>query len=293
MSDSTVDLSVKSRDYYIQRSEIFFRELMDYSKSKYGKVYDFIKYTVVYDIQWIFLMDNIEEILSEDDLNKLKSILYDILNEIEDEFILRQRYHDRNLQYNILIFKHGQMETEVLKDNVKKTVNGSVIDELYYHVFYLDAFEINKNRLNILGYLKSYFKYPEIKIEAVKFNEDDFMNYWIDYFIPRAVGFLEWEYLSDKGYEYKTNLLNDFNNCEVLDENNISKFINDLDFNDWNFGNENELLKSDYIDEVTYNNVKEDVLKKYLNENGEIYESDKIRQTNFNFFSHDLYNLSS
>ena len=249
LSDSTVDLSVKSRDYYIQRSEIFFRELMDYSKSKYGKVYDFIKYTVVYDIQWIFLMDNIEEILSEDDLNKLKSILYDILNEIEDEFILRQRYHDRNLQYNILIFKHGQMETEVLKDNVKKTVNGSVIDELYYHVFYLDAFEINKNRLNILGYLKSYFKYPEIKIEAVKFNEDDFMNYWIDYFIPRAVGFLEWEYLSDKGYEYKTNLLNDFNNCESLDENDISKFINDLDFNDWNFGNENgEIYESDKIE---------------------------------------------
>ncbi len=276
LSDSTVDLSVKSRDYYIQRSEIFFRELMDYSKSKYGEVYDFIKYTVVYDIQWIFLMDNIEEILSEYDLNKLKSILYDILNEIEDEFILKQRYHDRNLQYNILIFKHGQMETEVLKDNVKKTVNGSVIDELYYHVFYLDAFEINKNRLNILGYLKSYFKYPEIKIEAVKFNEDDFMNYWIDYFIPRAVGFLEWEYLSDKGHEYKTNLLNDFNNCESLDENDISKFINDLDFNDWNFGNESELLKSDYIDEVSYNNVKEDVLKKYLNENGEIYESDKI-----------------
>ncbi len=276
LSDSTVDLSVKSRDYYIQRSEVFFRELMDYSKSKYGEVYDFIKYTVVYDIQWIFLMDNIEEILSEDDLAKLKSILHYILNEIEDKFILRQRYHDKNLHYNILIFKHGQMETEVLKDDVKKTVNGSIIDELHYHVFYLDAFEINKNRLNILGYLKSYFKYPEIKIEAVKFNEDDFMKYWIEYFIPRSVGFLEWQYLSDKGHEYKTNLLNDFNNCKALDENDISEFINDIDFNDWDFRDESELLKSDYIDEVTYKNIKDDVLKKYLDKNGEIYESNKI-----------------
>ena len=276
LSDSTVDLSVKSRDYYIQRSEVFFRELMDYSKSKYGEVYDFIKYTVVYDIQWIFLMDDIEEILSEEDLAKLKSILYDILQEIEDEFILSQRYHDRNLHYNILIFKYGNIETEVLKDNVKKTVNGSVIDELYYHVFYLDAFEINKNRLNILGHLTSYFKYPEIKIEAIKFYEDDFMNYWIDYFIPRSVGFLEEEYLSEKGHEYKTKLLNDFNSCEALDENDISEFIKDLDFNDWDFRDERELLKSDYFNEVTYNNIKEEVLKSYLDEKGEVWQSDKI-----------------
>ena len=63
LNDSTVDLSVKNRDYYIQRSEIFFKELLNYSKSKYGEIYDFIKYTVVYDIQWIFNMGNIKEIL--------------------------------------------------------------------------------------------------------------------------------------------------------------------------------------------------------------------------------------
>lgn len=287
LSNSTIDLSVKNKNYYIQRSQIFFKELMNYCESKYGEIYDFIKYTVVYDIQWIFDIRNIEEILDEKDLKTLKSILYDILQEIDDEFILKQRYHDKNLKYNILIFKHGGLETEVFEkdNNVKKGVNDAVLDELYYHVFYMDAFEINKNHLNILGYLKSYFKYPEIKIQAVKYDEKDFINYWQDYFNQMKIGFFEWEYLNDEGYKFKNDLLNDINSVEKLGEIDLSKYTIYLK-NDGILDNindtltidkiENEFLKRDYADEVSYNIIKNEALKKYLNENGEVYESEKI-----------------
>ena len=281
LSNSTVDLSVKNKDYYIQRSEIFFKELFNYSKSKYGEIYDFIKYTVVYDIQWIFLTGGIEKILGEDGLKKLKSILYELVQEIDDEIILKQRYHDKNLKYNILIFKHGGLETEIVEKNVKKLANGNVIDELYYHVLYIDAFEIHKNNVNILGYLRSYFKYPEIKIQAVKYDENEFIQYWLDYFNNRIPGFLEWEYLNDEGYEYKTNLLNNMDLNKPLNELKIDNFTTDIDLSDEdiileNIDSEYEFLKRDYIDEITYGNVKDEVLKKYLDNKGEVYESKKI-----------------
>lgn len=280
LNDSTVDLSVKSRDYYIQRSEIFFKELLNYSKSKYGEIYDFIKYTVVYDIQWIFNMGNIKEILGEEDLEKLKSILYEILQEIDDEIILKQRYHDKNLKYNILIFKHGKMETELGENNVKKSVNGHIIDELYYHIFYIDAFEIHKNNVNMLGYLKSYFKYPEVKIEAVKYGENEFMEYWLDYVNKRIPGFLKWNYLNDEGRKYKTNLFN-ISSDNPLNELKLSDFTKDIDLSDEDImlediNSEEEFLKINYIDKNTYETAKNEVLKKYLENHGEVYESKKI-----------------
>lgn len=283
LSDSTVDLSVKNRNYYLQRSKIFFKELLNYSKIKYGKIFDFIKFTVAYDIQWIFDTRNIEKILDEKDLNDLKSTLYEILQEIDDEFILKQRYHDKNLKYNMLIFKHDGLKTELFeKDkNVKKTVNGSVIDELYYHVFYIDAFEINKNTLNILGYLKSYFKYPEIKIQAVKYDENEFMKYWLNYFNQNKIGFIEWTYLTEEGYNLKNELMN--NPTKHLPKNELSKLIVDDNlFREFISTdaeieiNEEAILKKDYIDEITYNIIKQEILKQYLDNNSEIYESKKI-----------------
>ncbi len=273
LNDSTVDLSVQNRNYYIQRSQIFFKKLMDYSMEKYGEIYDFIKYTVAYDIQWIFNMRNIKKILDDADLKTLKSILYDILQEIDDEIIMKQKYHDKNLKYNMLIFKHGGLETEVLHDNVKKVVNCSVLDELYYHVFYLDAFEINKNRLNILGYLKSYFKYPEIKIEAVEYSEDDFEKYWLDYLNRKKVGFLEWEYLTDEGFKFKNDLIN--NPDANFKDDDLSTYIKNPKI-DLNFTDEEEFQKRDYIDEVTFKNVKKDALKKYLDKHCKVHASQKV-----------------
>ena len=78
----------------------------------------------MYDIQWIFDINGSEKILNRKDLESLKLCLHELLDEIDDEIILKQRYHDKNLHYNILIFKHGQMETEILKNNVKKKKMG-------------------------------------------------------------------------------------------------------------------------------------------------------------------------
>lgn len=290
LNDSTVDLSVKNKEYYIQRSQIFFKELLTYSKEKYGEIYNFVKYTVAYDIQWIFDIGNIEEILDSNDLKTLKSYLYEILQEIDDEMILKQRYHNQNLKYAMLIFKHGKIDTEVFKkdNNVKKIVNGNVIDELYYHVLYVDAFEIHENKLSLLGFLKSYFLYPEIKIQLVKCDKDNFLNYWTNYFNQTKTGFFKLKYLNEDGKQFRSLLLNETNLMNIDEKNDFKKFIKNTDgFDDdfiinninntFNYETiEKEFLKRDYVDEETYKHVRNEVLKEYLNIHGIIYESEKI-----------------
>ena len=297
LTDSTVDLSVKSKNYFLQRSQLFFKELFDYSKEKYGEIFDFIKYTVMYDLQWIFNFNGIEKILDDEDLRVLKGYLHELLGEIDDEIILKQRYPDNNLKYHILIFKHGGVETEVLEsdNNVKKLVNGRVIDELYYHVFYIDAFEIHKNRLSILGFLKSYFIYPEIKIQAVQCREDDFIRYWTEYVNRSKAMFFKFKYLTSPGKLLRKSLMNgsdiddadlryllniksevDFNDFIINLEDDSDSILENIN-EDFDYDTiENEFSKREYIDEETYFKTKEMLLNKFLTENGEVYDSQKI-----------------
>ena len=58
--------------------------------------------------------------------------------------------------------------------NVEKSVNGNVIDDLNHHFLYVDSIEVSNNILYILGFLRSYFIYPEIQIQAIKYNENSF-----------------------------------------------------------------------------------------------------------------------
>ena len=285
LGDSTVDLYVKSREYFLNRCEIFFKELFNYSCEKYGEIYEFIKYTVMYDIQWIFDINGIEDILDEKDITTLKEYLHELLDEIDDEIILKQPYPDKNLKYHILIFKHDYISTEIYKkqNNVKKVVNGEVIDELYYHVFYIDAFEIHKNQLTILGFLKSYFVYPEIKIEAVKCSRKDFINYWTSYVNRFKIIFFKLKYLTEDGKYIRKVLLDE----DIVDINNFNDYIVNLESNsDFILENLDEELdfdtleevfsKRDYVDRQTYLYVKEKLLNKYLKDNGEIYSSKRI-----------------
>ena len=298
LSDSTIDLSVESKDYYLQRSQVFFKELFNYSKSVYGEIFEFIKYTVAYDIQWIFDKNHVEDILGESDLETLKSFLYELLQEIDDEIILKQRHDDKNLKYHVLIFKHGGIDTQVFaeENNVKKVVNNNVIDELYYHVLYLNAFEIHKNKLTLTGFLKSYFLYPEVKIQAVKCEEKDFNDYWTRHVNERKTEFFKNEYLNNKGVHFKAALLdgiglNDESLRELLNiktEIDFDEFTENIEDNsdDYILNNinddftldmiENEFRKRYYFDEETYIAVKKEALNEYLDSCGEIHESEKI-----------------
>ena len=94
---STIDSSIKKKEYYIDRSQLFFKALFDYAKDKKGHIPNFIKFTVMYDIQWMFDIPNVSDVLDKDELKQLYSLLHELLCEIDDYIILNQKHRDRSL----------------------------------------------------------------------------------------------------------------------------------------------------------------------------------------------------
>ena len=272
---STIDSSIKKKEYYIDRSKLFFKSLFDYSKKKYGRILDFIKYTVMYDIQWMFDISDVSDVLNKNELNQLYDILHDLLNEIDDHIILSQKHQDRSLIKSILLFKHQHIKT--LKNsnnyNVIKKVGKYTIDQLYYHVFYIDAVEITNNQLHILGFLKSFFESNELKIEAVKVNKKELMEYWVKYFNENKLAFIKKEYLNPDGENIQNYLINSKNSYNVL---NLKKFlIKNPKFNlekNYDLEEIKEIYNTNLIDKTNYNKLFEKITNIFINYQSNIYE---------------------
>ena len=210
-------------------------------------------------------------------------------------FILNQKYYDKNLKYTILIFKHENLETEVLEEenNVKKIVNETVIDELYYHRLYIDAFEIHENKLTILGFLKSYFIYPEINIQAIQYNPIEFLEYWEKFFNENKILFIKRDFLNNKGLLLQDALLNKIDKndenlkkllgigseseikfCDFIKEKNEE--IKDID-NYWKTEHINQKINSNiFQNKAFYNSIYNETLKKFIEEKANIINCEKI-----------------
>ena len=70
-SESTIDSSSSKKDFYIDRLERYFKELINISLEKYGEVPKFIQYLIVYDLQWMFKVEDVSEILTNDEIEEL------------------------------------------------------------------------------------------------------------------------------------------------------------------------------------------------------------------------------
>lgn len=274
---STIDSSIMKKDYYLHRSKTFFKGLFDYCKEKHGKLLDFVKYTIMYDIQWMFHLRDVSNVLNESELKELYSILHELLQEIDDEIILNQRHKDKTLLNTVLIFKHGSLDTvkDINRPNVIKKVNGRIIDQLYYHVFYFDEIEVHENNLYVLGFLKSFFTPDEIKIQAVKYTDDEFNSYWTDYFNKNKIMFLKDEFLNVEGKTIKNNLLNNPQNTnnQNYETNPNTYTVNTFDFNKtFNYNQIETILKPKFIDENAYKKQREIIFNKFLDEEAEVYD---------------------
>lgn len=182
---STIDNVKFKEEFYLDRLNNYFKKLIDVSLKKYNWVHKFIQYLIVYDLQWMIRVRNINNILSPLELNEVYKAIKDVLNYVEDDVILRLRDDDLNLRNHILAIKHSDVRVDY-RSNVKCTgihskFNGDdlciysgdvIVDKLNIHKFGIDIIEIRGNHLFISGYLYSFIDNDEITIEAIKLNDN-------------------------------------------------------------------------------------------------------------------------
>ena len=178
---STIDSSTSKKDFYIDRLKRYFKELINYSKEKYGNVAKFIQYLIVYDLQWMFIVEDVSEILTAEEIKEVYIHIQDILSEIEDEVILSLRDDKLNISHHMLATKYAtvniNLNKEVRYENIHSNYNNNIagvycentlIDKLDKHRLWLDIIEIKGNTLYISGFLMSFFDDEDVKIEISK-----------------------------------------------------------------------------------------------------------------------------
>ncbi len=87
---SALQNELSSESYYFDSPVFFHQDLIDQSLKRYGRVLEFIQYTVMYDLKWR-LGKNIAGMLSNDKLEEYKRIMNKTLSYISDRIILVQK----------------------------------------------------------------------------------------------------------------------------------------------------------------------------------------------------------
>lgn len=180
---STIDSASLKKDFYLDRLNRYFKGLIDYYIANTGYVPQFIQYLIVYDIQWMFKIEDVSEILTPLELEQVYHAIKDVLNYVEDDIILSLKNDNYNVKNHMLAIKHSNVI--VLPDysvncvDVHSDFNGNfaevysgdiLIDQLHIHKIWLNISEIRKNTLFLSGFLMSFFNSKDIEIQVIKTN---------------------------------------------------------------------------------------------------------------------------
>ncbi|WP_406531869.1 CDP-glycerol glycerophosphotransferase family protein [Methanobrevibacter sp.] len=178
---STLDKANYKKEYYLDRLKRYFIGLINYSNEKYGEVVEFIQYLIVYDIQWMFNLDDASEVLEIDEIKEVYAHIQYILHQVRDEVILNLRDDKLNIKHHLLALKYSKVNVDlngvVTCTDIHSSYDGEIaqvfsadmlIDRLDIHKIWMDICEIRGDTLYLSGYLMSFFNDDDIKIEIIK-----------------------------------------------------------------------------------------------------------------------------
>lgn len=173
--NSTIDTKKLRREYFIPRMELYFKELINYSISNYGYVLRYIQSVLMYDLQWFFIEDT-HVILNSEELNEFHELISYILQYIDDDIILSQRFLNKTLEYHILNIKYRNPNFKVIY-NAKELLlnyNNNFFDELTNHNIIISDVCRKDNIVYLKGFYDSYF--DGIQVNA--YNNGNLLNMW-------------------------------------------------------------------------------------------------------------------
>jgi len=138
---STIDNSQKKKGFFTDRLKYYFKELIEYSVKKYGETPKFIQYTLLYDLQWMVKVEEIENILTKREINEFWEVFLDVLSYIDGDIIKNYKTLDNHVREFLLTIKQSNLTA--------KTINKLQLnDRLGIHRFYIDIVNIKNGFLN-------------------------------------------------------------------------------------------------------------------------------------------------
>lgn len=277
---STLDTKKAKREYYIDRMEFYFKELINYSISKFGEVLRYIQTVLMYDIQWFF-SDNTHEILTEEELSQFYSLMCEVLQFIDDDIILSQKYLTPILEHHLLNLKYGNPNFEIISNSNQLLLgyDNRFFDDISNHKLVITQIYKKNDLLYVKGFFDTYFEgihlnayYNNTSLDLFEIDGDEV--YAINHKISNRLHFatilelyngnneISFD-ISVDSHEYPVNLQDESYNYDVTVNKNKLIFNFKKNFNEFEDSlSQSILIKSKIyqtIDKLKENNQKLDV----------------------------------
>jgi len=136
---SAIDLALQSHDWYFDTPKHSYLYVLKHSKKKFGRVLKYAQYIVAYDLQWRITQRE-QSTMSDEEVEKYKELLTEILQYIDDEIIFAQESIFIESKHKLLSLKY--------KEDVVKTCK-RVKDQYYYNDFCIYDYGSSDERVRI------------------------------------------------------------------------------------------------------------------------------------------------
>ncbi len=165
---SAIQTKGKDNDWYLVTPERCYKYVYDLSIKKYGYIIPYVQYYIMYDYQYR-MKESIPDNINQEVISKYMKITTELLKEIDDEVILKQRNIFSEYKFEVFKIKYGEKVIEKLKYiNHKIYLNGMYLCDLESeHILTLGTMEITKNNIEISGVVNLLLPKELYKINLV------------------------------------------------------------------------------------------------------------------------------
>ena len=232
---STLDTMRLKENFYIPRLIHHFMNLINQSIMKYGMVPKFIQYTIIYDLQWLISISELEIYTEQSKIKEFWYYINNILSYIDLEVITKNKNINSGLLKNFLIYlKKKDLHYEIKNNEVLLKADNHQLDKICVHKIWLDIVEIDEGFLNISGFMNSLFDSKYLSVDAVKISKDSheefYKGFYAEYTSRKGVKFLDKQWQYSYTFDLKVPVENDSKVDIVLnyhcdgDNTNYKKF---------------------------------------------------------------------
>ena len=166
---STVDTMTKKKEYFTSRLDRFYYEIINYSLEKEGKVPEFIQALMAYDLQWVFKVEDLEILETQEEIDEFWEKIYFILSYIDEDVIRDNEYIDEHVLPFFIYLKHDKnRKIEISSDDVVIYSNDYLLDRLSAHPLWFDIIELQEGMINFSGNFESLFENKHINVNLVE-----------------------------------------------------------------------------------------------------------------------------